>query len=59
MRLVDMEGKTVDAAINWFGKVNGVNTTNIIEEEDKPLAENTDEIKLLIKPFSIETIRIK
>lgn len=59
MRLVDMEGKSVDATINWFGKVKGVYTTNIIEEEDKPLVENTDAIKLLVKPFSIETIRIK
>lgn len=59
MRLVDMQGKSVDATINWFGKVNGVNTTNIIEEEDKPLIKNTDAIKLLVKPFSIETIRIK
>ncbi len=59
MRLVDMQGKSVDATINWFGKVNGVNTTNIIEEEDKPLSKNTDAIKLLVKPFSIETIRIK
>lgn len=59
MRLVDMEGKSVDATINWFGKVNGVNTTNIIEEEDKPLVKNTDAIQLLVKPFSIETIRIK
>jgi len=59
MRLVDMQGKTVHAGIHWFGKINGVNTTNIIEEEDKPLIEKTDEIKLLIKPFSIETIRIK
>jgi alpha-mannosidase len=59
MRLVDMQGKSVDATVNWFGKVNGVNTTNIIEEEDKPLAENADAIKLFITPFSIDTIRIR
>lgn len=59
MRLVDMQGKSVDAAINWFGKVDGVSSTNMIEEEDRPLPKYGDGIRLLIKPFSIETIRIK
>lgn len=59
MRLVDMQGKTVDAQINWFGKVNSVNSTNIIEEEDKPLKKSTTDIQMQVKPYSIETIRIK
>ncbi|KAA9036140.1 hypothetical protein FW778_19840 [Ginsengibacter hankyongi] len=59
MRLVDMQGKSVDATVSWFGKVNGVNSTNMIEEEDRPLPKGEDGIRLPIKPFSIETIRIK
>ncbi|WP_316801849.1 glycosyl hydrolase-related protein [Pedobacter nototheniae] len=59
MRLVDMQGKAVNAKINWFGKTTSVNTTNIIEEEDKPLKTSAGSIQLSIKPYSIETIRIK
>jgi alpha-mannosidase len=59
MRLVDMQGKTIDAKINWFGKTNSVNSTNIIEEEDVPLKAVAEGIQLKVKPYSIETIRIK
>ena len=59
MRLVDMQGKPADATINWFGKANSVSITNMIEEEDKPLVKSADKIVLSVKPYSIETIRIK
>jgi alpha-mannosidase len=59
MRMVDLQGKPTDAAIHWFGKINGVTKTNIIEEDDKPLAETSAPIKIEVNPFSIETIRIR
>lgn len=59
MRLVDMQGKSADATINWFGKSNIVSTTNMIEEDDQPLVISADKIVLPVKAYSIETIRIK
>jgi alpha-mannosidase len=59
MRLVDMQGKPADATINWFGKINAISKTNIIEEEDVPLNTKIDNIHLLVNPYSIETIRLK
>ena len=59
MRMVDLEGKTTHATINWFGQINEVTKTNIIEEEDKPLLKNVSEINMKITPYSIETIRIR
>lgn len=59
MRLVDMQGRAVDARIDWFGgHVGGVNHTNMIEEEDKPLKKFSGAIPLPVSPYSIETIRI-
>lgn len=59
MRLVDMQGKATNANINWFGKINGVTKTNIIEEDDKPIGESSNSIKIKVNPFSIETLRIR
>ena len=59
MRLVDRQGKTTDATIKWFGNMNEVTKTNIIEEEDQPMSKNTTRISMKINPFSIETIRIR
>ena len=59
MRVVDMQGKPTDAAIHWFGKINGVTRTNIIEEEDKPIGRSTNPISIEVNPFSIETLRIR
>ncbi|NLU90645.1 glycosyl hydrolase-related protein [Chitinophaga sp. Ak27] len=59
MRLVDMQGKKTDAKIDWFGAINGVTRTNIIEEEDQPMKKTAAGIMLTVPPYSIETIRIR
>jgi alpha-mannosidase len=59
MRLVDLRGNTTRANINWFGKVDEVDSTNIIEEDGKVLSRGQNKINMTIAPYSIETIRIK
>lgn len=59
MRLVDRQGMTTNANIKWFGQVNEVTKTNIIEEEDQPMNKSATGISMKINPFSIETIRIR
>jgi alpha-mannosidase len=59
MRLVDMLGKKTDAKIDWFGAVNGVTKTNIIEEDDQSMSKASPGIGLTVTPYSIETIRIR
>jgi alpha-mannosidase len=59
MRFVDMLGKKAEAKIDWFGTINGVTKTNIIEEEDQPITKAASGIGLTVTPYSIETIRIR
>ena len=59
MRLVEMQGKRTEAKIDWFGAINGVTKTNIIEEEDQPMPKAAAGIGLTMTPYSIETIRIR
>lgn len=59
MRLVNMQGKKTETKIEWFGDINGVTKTNIIEEEDQPMTKVANDIGLTVTPYSIETIRIR
>lgn len=61
IRLVEMQGKDVDAAVHWFGPTKAVDSTNIIEEEDRPLrlSKAANGIDLKIGHNAIETLRVR
>ncbi len=59
LRFVDLRGNITNANINWFGKVNEADKTNIIEENDKVFSKGQNKINMTISPYSIETIRLK
>ena len=59
LRLVDMQGKRTETKIDWFGAINGLTKTNIIEEDDQPMTKTGTGIGLTVTPYSIETIRIR
>jgi len=57
VRYFDMEGKTAAADLKFFRPIQSAEETNLIEEEGTPLATPRGTLRVVSRPYSIDTVK--